>query len=127
MADNPVTPIALKFYQFHRCEWRGYETVDEAIEAAYWMDESGDGCPLEVVFLDGRVLLDERALDKSIDAYRAAKSRPAPMNAPKMASGNDKPACDLLAKFLGGMVTDPDWDGLPDRVKQIWRDKVGAE
>ncbi len=127
MADEQDSQFALKYYRNHRREWDAYQSVEEAVASAYWMQEDGHGAPDEVVSLAGEVVLGRAELDAEMNRYERDRPKIAPLPPITPVAGEDADAASLLAQFLGvSFISDSEWRNVPDFAREAWRARVSA-
>lgn len=127
MGIDPTTTdeIALKYWRYHRPEWHECDSIDEAISSAYWMVEDGNGVPTEIVSLDGRVLLDNDALQVKIEEYDKARPPLVEPPQPPAIPADDAAAALAFARFMElDAASASDWHSLSDSIKDVWRERV---
>jgi hypothetical protein len=135
MTDNVVSlfpeeaaEIAVKLMRDGQPAFEVYYNVDAAVAASYRMVRDEGAIAIEVVSLDGEILLRGSALEKAIKVYgqkhgysREDNALPPPEPIPEA----DRGAAAALAAFLGVPELEPDdWHGRDERTKVIWRKKA---
>lgn len=126
MPTSTVSAIALKYLHFHAPDWMAFDNIEDAIAAAFWMIEDNNGLPVEVVSLEGVVLLNEQQLSAKVEAYSNQRSSPVHVALPSI-SASDLPAAEAFSNFMGRRDAHAqDWFDLPDQLKDVWRAKVAG-